>query len=233
MVALLMPTVLRIAGLHIGAPRANFLTGVALRPLPGTLTHDYAARTRNAMGNTTAAFPFSNKANWRLDHEDTCFDIRGALERDDCLIRAKPYKLWAKRTFVRGQLRQTGERHLSSASEEWLRHLCLPAIRAPLSTSPSPASSILVVSCHGLRNESWATDRWHRAGTLPKTSYRGTNVGVGFGARFLAFALLAGISFFIPFFLRAGRRALPSWISLPTSISRIGLTKIMQHGITP
>jgi hypothetical protein len=113
--------------------------------------------------NTTAAFPFSNKANWRLDHEDTCFDIRGALERDDCLIRAKPYKLWAKRTFVRGQLRQTGERHLSSASEEWLRHLCLPAIRAPLSTSPSPASSILVVSCHGLRNESSATDRWHRA----------------------------------------------------------------------
>ena len=82
------------------------------------------------MWNTIAAFRFSNKANWRLDHEDTCFDIRGALERDDCLIRAKPYKLWAKRTFVRGQLRQTGERDLSSASEEWLWRLCLPAVRA-------------------------------------------------------------------------------------------------------
>jgi hypothetical protein len=28
--------------------------------------------------------------------------------------------------------------------------------------------------------------------------------GTGFGARFLAFALLAGVAFFIPFFLRAG-----------------------------
>jgi hypothetical protein len=28
--------------------------------------------------------------------------------------------------------------------------------------------------------------------------------GAGFGARFLAFALLAGLAFFIPFFLRAG-----------------------------
>lgn len=28
--------------------------------------------------------------------------------------------------------------------------------------------------------------------------------GAGFGARFLAFALLAGFAFFIPFFLRAG-----------------------------
>jgi hypothetical protein len=27
---------------------------------------------------------------------------------------------------------------------------------------------------------------------------------MGFGARFLAFALLAGFAFFIPFFLRAG-----------------------------
>ena len=30
-----------------------------------------------------------------------------------------------------------------------------------------------------------------------------------------------------------GRCALPSWISLPPSTSRIGLTKIMQYGITP
>jgi hypothetical protein len=55
--------------------------------------------------------------------------------------------------------------------------------------------------------------------------------------RFLAFALLAGFAFFIAFFIPSscapGLRALPSWISLPPSISRIGLVKIMQHGITP
>ena len=70
-------------------------------------------------------------------------------------------------------------------------------------------------------------------GTLPKTSYRGTNVGVGFGARFLAFALLAGISFFIPFFLRAGTPRFASLDFLATSTSRIGLAKIMRRGITP
>ena len=54
-------------------------------------------------------------------------------------------------------------------------------------------------------------------------------VGAGFGTRFLAFALLAGFAFFIAFFCEMRRRALPSWISLPPSISRIGLTKIMQQ----
>ena len=48
----------------------------------------------------------------------------------------------------------------------------------------------------------------------------------GFGTRFLAFALLAGFAFFIAFFFETRRRALPSWISLPPSISRIGLTKL-------
>ena len=41
--------------------------------------------------------------------------------------------------------------------------------------------------------------------------------GAGFGARFLAFALLASFAFFIPFFFAPGRRALSSWISLPSS----------------
>ena len=43
------------------------------------------------------------------------------------------------------------------------------------------------------------------------------------GVRFLAFALLAGFAFFIPFFFRAGapRYAFLD-ISLPSSISRIG-----------
>jgi hypothetical protein len=37
------------------------------------------------------------------------------------------------------------------------------------------------------------------------TSGDGANgAGVGFGARFLAFAFFAGFAFFIPFFLRAG-----------------------------
>jgi hypothetical protein len=55
--------------------------------------------------------------------------------------------------------------------------------------------------------------------------------GTGFGASFLAFALLAGFAFFIPFFLRAGALRFADFFA--TSISRIGLTKIMQHSITP
>ena len=37
----------------------------------------------------------------------------------------------------------------------------------------------------------------------------------GFGARFFDFARLANFAIFIPFFFRAGHRALPSWISSP------------------
>jgi hypothetical protein len=51
-------------------------------------------------------------------------------------------------------------------------------------------------------------------------------VGAGFGTRFLAFALLAGFAFFIAFFLRD---APPRFDFFATSISRIGLTKIMQQ----
>jgi len=54
---------------------------------------------------------------------------------------------------------------------------------------------------------------------------------LGFGARFLAFALLAGFAFFISFFLRAGALRFADFF--PSSIFRIGLTKIMQHDITP
>jgi hypothetical protein len=56
--------------------------------------------------------------------------------------------------------------------------------------------------------------------------------GAGFGARFLVFALLAGFAFFIPFFLRAGAPRFAFLDFFATSISRIGLTKIRQHGIT-
>ena len=49
--------------------------------------------------------------------------------------------------------------------------------------------------------------------------------GAGFDARFLAFALLAGFAFFIPF-LRAG--ALLATFNLPNRINQI-----MEHGITP
>jgi hypothetical protein len=57
--------------------------------------------------------------------------------------------------------------------------------------------------------------------------------GAGFGARFLAFALLAGFAFFIPFFLRAGAPRFAfldffATFNLPNRISQI-----MQHGITP
>ena len=57
--------------------------------------------------------------------------------------------------------------------------------------------------------------------------------GTGFGARFLAFDLLDGFAFIIPFFLRVGvpRFAfldLFAMFNLP-----IGLSKIMQHGTTP
>jgi hypothetical protein len=56
--------------------------------------------------------------------------------------------------------------------------------------------------------------------------------GAGFGARFLVFALLAGFAFFIPFFLRAGAPRFAFLDFFATSISRIGLTKVRQHGIT-
>jgi hypothetical protein len=57
--------------------------------------------------------------------------------------------------------------------------------------------------------------------------------GTGFGARFLAFALLAGFAFFIPFFLRAGalRFALLDFFATFNLPNRIN--QIMQHDITP
>jgi hypothetical protein len=57
--------------------------------------------------------------------------------------------------------------------------------------------------------------------------------GAGFGARFLAFALLAGFAFFIPFFLRAGalRFALLDFFATFNLPNRIN--QIMQHDITP
>jgi hypothetical protein len=57
--------------------------------------------------------------------------------------------------------------------------------------------------------------------------------GTGFGARFLAFALLAGFAFFIPFFLRAGapRFAFLDFFATFNLPNRIN--QIMQHGIMP
>ena len=56
---------------------------------------------------------------------------------------------------------------------------------------------------------------------------------MGFGARFRAFALLAGFAFFIPFFLRAGALRFAFLDFFATFNLPIGLTKIMQHGTTP
>ena len=57
--------------------------------------------------------------------------------------------------------------------------------------------------------------------------------GTGFGARFLAFALLAGFAFFIPFFLRAGapRFAFLDFFATFNLPNRIN--QIMQHGVMP
>jgi hypothetical protein len=57
--------------------------------------------------------------------------------------------------------------------------------------------------------------------------------GAGFGARFLAFALLAGFAFFIPFFLRAGppRFAFLDFFATFNLPNRIN--QIMYYGITP
>ena len=57
--------------------------------------------------------------------------------------------------------------------------------------------------------------------------------GTGFGARFLAFALLVGFAFFIPFFLRAGALRFAVLDFFATFNLPIELTKIMQHGTTP
>lgn len=51
--------------------------------------------------------------------------------------------------------------------------------------------------------------------------------GTGFGARFLAFALLAGFAFFIPFFLRAGAPRFAFLDFFATFNLPIGSTKIM------
>jgi len=57
--------------------------------------------------------------------------------------------------------------------------------------------------------------------------------GAGFGVRFLAFALLAGFAFFIPFFLRAGppRFAFLDFFATFNLPNRIN--QIMYYGITP
>ena len=57
--------------------------------------------------------------------------------------------------------------------------------------------------------------------------------GTGFGARFLAFALFAGVAFFIPFFLRAGAPRFAFLDFFATFNLPIGLTKIMQYVTTP
>ena len=57
--------------------------------------------------------------------------------------------------------------------------------------------------------------------------------GTGFSERFLAFALLAAFAFFSPFFLRTGAPRFAFLDFFATFNLRIGLTKIMQHGITP
>ena len=54
--------------------------------------------------------------------------------------------------------------------------------------------------------------------------------GTGFGARFLAFALLAGFAFFIPF-LRAGALRFADFFATFNLPNRIN--QIMEHGITP
>ena len=56
--------------------------------------------------------------------------------------------------------------------------------------------------------------------------------GTGFGARFLAFALLAGFAFFIPLFLRAEAPRFPFLNFFATCNLPNRITKIMQHGIT-
>jgi hypothetical protein len=58
--------------------------------------------------------------------------------------------------------------------------------------------------------------------------------GTGFGARFLAFALLAGFAFFIPLFLRAGalRFAFLDFFATFNLPNRINQNYAI-HGITP
>ena len=54
---------------------------------------------------------------------------------------------------------------------------------------------------------------------------------MGFGARFLALALLAGFAFFILFFLRAGAPRFAFLDFFAIFKLPIALTEIMQHGI--
>jgi hypothetical protein len=55
--------------------------------------------------------------------------------------------------------------------------------------------------------------------------------GTGFGARFLAFALVVGFTFFIPFFLRAGALRFADFFATSNLPNRVN--QIMQNGITP
>jgi hypothetical protein len=70
-----------------------------------------------------------------------------------------------------------------------------------------------------------------RVGAAGAGSNGAIGAGAGFGARFLAFALVVGFAFFIPFFLRAGALRFVDFFA--TFNLRIGLTKITQYGITP
>jgi hypothetical protein len=55
----------------------------------------------------------------------------------------------------------------------------------------------------------------------------------GFGARFLAFALLAAVAFFVPFFLRAGAPPFAFLDLFATFNLPIDSAKLCQHGTTP
>ena len=70
------------------------------------------------------------RAGWRLKNEIRCSCMRVDFGRNHRLIRAEPHELWPKCTTLRRQLRQTGKRHLSPASEAWLPIICLFAVLA-------------------------------------------------------------------------------------------------------
>ena len=79
-----------------------------------------------------------------------------------------------------------------------------------------------------------------RAGAAPNSASRtqgscsvagAVGAGAGLGAGFFFF--LAGVAFFIPFFLRAGAPRFAFLDFFATFNLPIGLTKIMQYGTTP